>query len=150
MIYTSRYQNPELSIGQYTVVGVTRGHPRFQLKYVLAGNIMEIAPPGYLFKENDRARFTPEYFRHMDNQGVLRIKNILQHYEQFEKDIVLCCFEDVRKESEWCHRLVFAEWWEKRTGVKIPELQDTSPPPKEKKESEQHPVQPQAEQLKMW
>ena len=49
MIYTSRYSNPELKTGNYTVVGITRGAPKFPLRYTLAGNIMEIAPPGYLF-----------------------------------------------------------------------------------------------------
>ena len=50
-IYTSRYQNPELQSGNYTVVGITRGAPRFPLKYTLSGNIIEFAPPGYLFSE---------------------------------------------------------------------------------------------------
>ena len=44
----------------------------------------------------------------------------------FNKDIVLCCYEDVRIPDEWCHRLVFAEWWQARTGMVIPELQDSS------------------------
>ena len=106
MIYTSRYQNPELATGHYTVVGVTRGKPKFPLKYPLAGNIMEIAPPGYLFNEYDRGRFTPRYFQHMDRQGVDKIVRILAGYERLGKDVVLCCFEDVRKPNEWCHRLV--------------------------------------------
>ena len=42
MIYTSRYSNPELKTGNYTVVGITRGAPKFPLRYTLAGNIMEI------------------------------------------------------------------------------------------------------------
>lgn len=40
MIYTSRYSNPELKTGNYTVVGITRGAPKFPLRYTLAGNIM--------------------------------------------------------------------------------------------------------------
>ena len=39
MIYTSRYSNPELKTGNYTVVGITRGAPKFPLRYTLAGNI---------------------------------------------------------------------------------------------------------------
>ncbi len=129
MIYTSRYSNPELRTGKYTVVGVTRGQPKFKLGYELAGNIIEIAPPGYLFNEYDRKRFTPQYFKHMDRIGAKRISNILSAYQGIapEKDVVLCCFEDVRIPGEWCHRLVFAEWWYERTGEKIEELQDQSP-----------------------
>ena len=119
MIYTSRYSNPELKTGNYTVVGITRGAPKFPLRYTLAGNIMEIAPPGYLFNEYNRERFTPPYFQHMDRVGTARIAQILQHYEDMGKPVVLCCYEDVRKPGEWCHRLVFAEWWLQRTGEMI-------------------------------
>ena len=133
MIYTSRYSNPELSSGNYTVVGITRGAPKFPLHYQLAGNIMDIAPPGYLFREYNRERFTPPYFRHMDQVGVDKILQTLKSYEDMGKPVVLCCYEDVRKPGEWCHRLVFAEWWFKRTGEKITELQDPSSNKWEKK-----------------
>ncbi len=126
MIYTSKYSNPELSSGKYTVVGITRGAPKFPLHYHLDGNIIEIAPPGYLFNEYDRKRFTGPYFKHMDKTGVDRIASILNRYAAKGKDVVLCCFEDVRKPNEWCHRLVFAEWWLQRTGELIEELHDPS------------------------
>ena len=125
-IFTSRYQNPELQSGNYTVVGITRGAPRFPLKYKLSGNIIEFAPPGYLFSENDRAVFTPKFFAHLDRVGIERAKSLLRPYLSFNKDIVLCCYEDVRIPDEWCYRLVFAEWWQARTGMAIPELQDSS------------------------
>lgn len=59
------------------------------------------------------------------------------------KDVVLCCYEDVRKPNEWCHRLVFAEWWYEKTGEKIEELPDPSPIPgvkkaKKKREEEEN------------
>lgn len=150
MIYTSRYSNPELKTGNYTVVGITRGAPKFPLQYRLDGNIMEIAPPGYLFNEYDRAKFTPSYFRHMDRTGVQRIVQILQGYERLGKPVVLCCYEDVRKPNEWCHRLVFAEWWKARTGEVIEELPDPSPNKWLQKPVEQKPQEPEAVQMKMW
>ena len=49
--------------------------------------------------------------------------------EQPDKDIVLLCYEDVRKgESDWCHRTMFAKWWFEKTGEVIPELPDPSTP----------------------
>ena len=150
MIYTSRYSNPELRTGNYTVVGITRGAPKFPLQYRLDGNIMYIAPPGYLFNEYDRARFTPSYFRHMDKTGVAIIQQILRKYEAKGKPVVLCCFEDVRKPGEWCHRLVFAEWWLSRTGEVIEELPDPSPNKWLPKPTVQKPVEPEAVQMKMW
>lgn len=125
-LYTSRYQNPELQSGNYTVVGITRGAPKFPLKYKLSGNIIEFAPPGYLFNVYDRAVFTPKFFAHLDRLGVEQAKNLLRPYTSFKKDIVLCCYEDVRIPNEWCHRLVFAEWWTARTGIEMPELRDSS------------------------
>lgn len=146
------------------MVGITRGAPKFRLDYNLAGNIIEIAPPGYLFNEYDRGRFTPAYFKHMDRTGARRIAQILRRYEQIapEKDVVLCCYEDVRIPGEWCHRLVFAEWWYARTGEQIGELSDPSVPkgrtgphkdaaqkPKQP-EPPKEPEQPQAQQLSLW
>lgn len=125
-IYTSRFSNPELQTGDYTVVGIVRGMPRFNLKYHLAGNIIQIAPPGYLFHENDRERFTEKYFQYMDGQGLAKIQSLLGTYLNRGKDTVLCCYEDVRIPDEWCHRLVFAEWYEKETGIRIEELVNPS------------------------
>lgn len=127
MIFTSRYSNPELKTGDYTVVGITRGAPKFPLQYQLAGNIIEFAPPGYLFNEYDRGRFTPPFFRHLDKVGVPRAMQLMQRYIDLGKPVVFCCYKDVRKPGEWCHRLVFAEWWESRTGELIEELKDPSP-----------------------
>jgi hypothetical protein len=126
MIHTSRYQNPELKSGDYTVVGVTLGAPKFQMEYILAGNIREIAPPGFLFRVYDREEFTSKYRANIEKIGVKRIRDILDGYMTLGKDIVLCCYEDVRKPGEWCHRQVFAEWWKDVTGEEIAELPDSS------------------------
>ena len=77
MIYTSRYQNPELGSGAYTVVGITRGKPKFQLPYILYGNIIEIAPPGWLFNEYNREAFTGKYRQNIEKTGVGNIQRIL-------------------------------------------------------------------------
>ena len=106
-LYTSRFSNKELNTGKYTVVGVVRSMPRFPTKYRISGDIRQIAPPGYLWNENDRARFR-EYFKHLEKTGYPVIGAIIQEYLNEGKDVVLCCYEDVRKPDEWCHRLVFA------------------------------------------
>lgn len=131
-LYTSRFSNKELETGKYTVVGVVRSMPRFPVKYRISGDIIQIAPPGYLWNENDRARFREPYFRHLEKSGYPVIGAIIQSYLDEGKDVVLCCYEDVRKPGEWCHRLVFAEWWYEKTGQKIEELPDPSPDPGEK------------------
>ena len=127
VIFTSRFQNPELATDDYTVVGIVRGIPRYRLNYKLAGNIIDIAPPRELFSIYDREKFTPPYMAHLDRLGVGKVKAQLQKYLDMGKDVVLCCYEDVREPNEWCHRLVFASWWMLRTGQVIPELKDDSP-----------------------
>ena len=127
MIYTSRFQNPTLKSGEYTVVGIVRGLPRFKLGYERAGNIIDIAPTRELFTVNDREEFSAPYMKHLDDVGFERISAQIQRYVDLGKDVVLCCYEDVRIPNEWCHRLVFAEWWFRKTGQIIPELKDDSP-----------------------
>jgi uncharacterized protein YeaO (DUF488 family) len=45
--------------------------------------------------------------------------------EHPDAPLVLCCFERVER-GEHCHRRVFAEWWEERTGVAVPELSEVT------------------------
>lgn len=67
------------------------GAPKFPLKYELVGNIIELAPSGYLFNENDRAKFTSLYFRAGDRHGTYKIRNILNIFLGLGKDVVLLC-----------------------------------------------------------
>lgn len=121
-IWTSRFRNAELNKGIYTVVGIVRYMPRFKTKYPISGNIIQIAPTKELFNENNRERFTEPYIKHLDEVGFPLIGALIREYRSMGKDLVLCCYEDVRDGRDWCHRLVFAEWWEKQTGEKILEL----------------------------
>lgn len=132
-LYTSRFTNKELETGNYTVVGVVRSMPKFRTNYTIAGNITQIAPPGYLWNENDRGRFKAPYFSHLEKSGYPVIGGFIKAYLDAGKDVVLCCYEDVRKPDEWCHRLVFAEWWYEKTGQKVEELPDPSSVPGQKK-----------------
>lgn len=156
-IYTSRFSNPELATGKYTVCGIVRGLPKFPLRYTLAGNIIQFAPPGYLFNEYDRERFTPRYFQHMNKTvGKALAQKILDDYLSMGKDVVLCCYEDVRKPKEWCHRLVFAEWYEQQTGIRIEELPDPTEVKTPKSENKQievpkkEPEKPEFEQMSLF
>lgn len=38
------------------------------------------------------------------------------------RDAVLLCFESLKTPGQFCHRRIFAEWWESITGEVIPEL----------------------------
>lgn len=126
MIYTSRYSNPELKTGNYTPVRISLGAPRWKTAYTLAGVIKELMPTG-LFRISELEEFCPKYCKLLDSFGVDIIREQLKHYESFGKPVVLLCFEDIRKGGEnWCHRNVFAKWWQARTGEIITELKDDS------------------------
>lgn len=126
MIYTSRYANPELKLGSYTLIRISLGVPRWRTGYTIAGAIKELMPSG-LRHINDIDEFCRLYYERLDSFGVRLIKEQLNYYESFGKPVVLLCFEDIRKGGEnWCHRTAFAKWWKSRTGEDIPELKDDS------------------------
>ena len=137
MIFTSRYANPELNSCKYTAVRISLGLPKWKLGYEIAGAIDELMPRG-IFGIEDYDEFHRRYFEKLDAIGVDKIREKLRQFEKLGKPVVLLCFEDIRKGAwNWCHRNMFASWWEYNTGEIISELQDESnfkagPPPKPK------------------
>lgn len=128
-LYVSRYANPELRSGKYTAVRISLGTPKWPLGYTLNGAIEKLMPFGLLNKYDRYEDFKVEYFKKLDRVGVGAIRRELDRYLRQGKDVVLLCYEDVRKGPEdWCHRTAFAEWWLKNTGEVIEELQDPSIP----------------------
>ena len=126
MIFTSRYANPELNSCDYTAVRISLGLPKWKLPYELAGAIHELMPSG-IFGIKNYDEFHRRYFARLDAIGVNTIQENLRRFENLGKPVVLLCFEDIRKGGEnWCHRNMFASWWELHTGKVIPELQDKS------------------------
>ena len=124
-IYTSRYSNKELAKTESFKIGISRGKPRFSLGYEIHANLISLAPPRAIFGMPDREMFKKRYFGHLDYLGLEKIKEILGRTGYgTEKELILLCYEDVTKEDNWCHRTMFAEWWEKQTGEKIEEYPD--------------------------
>ncbi|GHU57944.1 hypothetical protein AGMMS49975_24130 [Clostridia bacterium] len=130
MIYTSRFYNPELKTGKYTTVRVSLGSPRWNVGYTIDGAINELMPKGLFGNyDDDRPGFEREYRKLLERVGVDRIMNQLCGYSNQGKDVVLLCYEDIRKgENDWCHRVMFADWWKEKTGEIIEELFDPTTP----------------------
>jgi len=133
-IYTSRFQNPQLKSGAYTAVQISLGRPKFFLGYEIDGVLSEVMPRGLLGRyDYDPVGFKREYFKLLERNGLQRIQSALRRFEAMGKDVVLLCFEDVRKgDNDWCHRVMLAEWLHQKTGLKISELPDPTPDPREK------------------
>ena len=126
MVYTSRFQNPELKSEKYTAVRISLGAPRWKVGYKIVGAIKDLMPTGLRHIENPE-EFCNLYYERLDSIGVDNIRNQIQYYEQIGKPVVLLCFEDIRKGgNNWCHRSAFAKWWQKRTREIISELKDDS------------------------
>jgi hypothetical protein len=131
-IYTSRYNNPELRNGRYTAVRISLGTPKWNLGYSIDGEIPDLMPAGMFGNfDHDPDGFKLAYFKRLNSAGVRKIHNALKWFEQKGKDVILCCFEDIRKPEETCHRRLFAEWWLYNTGEIIDELPDPTTPPQQ-------------------
>jgi hypothetical protein len=123
-IATSRYQAREkIAASGLAPVGTTVGGPRFKLGYELAGMASKLAPYGLLHVE-DPADFARAYRRRLDSVGVGPIRSLLGELagNARAEGVVLLCFEDLGRPGEWCHRRVFAEWWQEQTGEFVDEL----------------------------
>lgn len=121
-IWTSRYQAADLIIASgLAPVRATLYPPRWRLRYELTGTLKELAPTRALFGFHDRAAFEPLYEAQLDALGVPAIRDRLDAIRQADQaDPVVLCFEDLTK--TWCHRQVFAAWWERMTGEVVAEL----------------------------
>lgn len=120
MIYTSYYGRlKELKKSGIRAVATSVGVPKW------AYGIEEfkmIAPPYHLVKEYNREVFKIGYIERLEKFGVSRIKSELSKYQG---DTALMCYEkwdDIVAGMTFCHRRIFAEWWEEKTGLVIPEF----------------------------
>jgi len=122
---TTRYSSWQLIEESGLVpLGITVSLPRFRLRYELAGSVGMLAPSGLLAIE-DRAEFEAAYRARLDRIGIKMMLPVLRGFaEAYDAPgCVLCCYEDLAKPGEWCHRRLFADWWEERTGQAVPELE---------------------------
>jgi hypothetical protein len=104
-LWTARYQNRNIAHYELAAVRITLGHPRFRLGYALAATMMELTPSRAMFGMTDVAEFSTAYRAKMQTHGIEAIVARLQSlHETTGRPLVLCCFEDLRKPDEWCHR----------------------------------------------
>ena len=142
-IWTSRYSNKELPNGNYYPVGISIGKPRFRLGYELREQCYSLAPKGYMLNM-DIEDFKKAYYEKLEGIGTDRIISMVNKLDERArsegKELVLLCFEDVRVESEWCHRTIFAQWWAEKVGKIIEELPDPTAPKGKAKIDNKKPV----------
>jgi hypothetical protein len=126
-LYTSRFHNKRgIKESGLVPVAITLSTPKWPLGYEVAAQLKLLAPPGYLFHENDEAVFTRKFRHHLYKVGVEAIRQALEQItaDNGGRDIVLLCWERVDRPGDWCHRRVFAKWWQDQTGELVEELED--------------------------
>ena len=129
-IYTSRYANSDLKSPNVIKVGISRGVPRFKLRYELSGNIKELAPTSAIFHIENKERFARAYKEQLDQIGKARVMELLRSagYGD-EKPLVLLCYEDLTcddPKKNWCHRTYLGEWLRENLGIEVEEYPDSS------------------------
>jgi hypothetical protein len=120
-IFTCRYPRFEPHMG--IPVRTTASAPRFKLHYELTRQATLITPTWPMLSL-ERDAYTREYRTRLELAGAEAIRAELatiaaQHGDQ---RLVLLCFENLADPGTWCHRTLFAAWWQAKTGQEVPEL----------------------------
>lgn len=119
-LYTSRWANRGLERLPLVPVGISRGVPRFPLRYRYR-RLPDLYPDGWMLGIEDDSRFERVYVAKLDRLGVDRIGAQLRTISEEEGGCPLCllCFE---ADPADCHRGTFARWWTDKTGEPVKEL----------------------------
>ena len=127
-IWTSRYSNPELRSGNYYPVGISLGRPKFSLGYKLYEQCYMLAPTRAMWNIVSDEDFEVAYVNNLEKIGKEKIRETLEMIMDRAdgKDVVLLCFEDVRDESQCCHRTMLAKWLNENFETDVRELYDPS------------------------
>lgn len=113
--YFSRQRKMELPDTAYMSIAVS--NPRYKVPYKIID--FKLLKPYGIFKVYEGEEYRQKYFERLDGYGVEKIRKIMTELSGGHENIILMCHE---KDKNECHRSMFAEWWEKNTGEKIPEF----------------------------
>lgn len=129
-LFTNRYQR--FHPGQGAPVRTTVGAPRYPLPYELAG-FAKLLAPSYAMLKMAEGSYRLIYLERLEAAGVDLISEQLAEIADHagEDRLVLLCFCDlsVPPPDGWCHRRMFAGWWQEQTGQEVPELGERREPP---------------------
>ena len=127
-LYTSYWNNPCLKkppLDRVLKIGISRWCPHWGVKHVSLAE-EPFAPPRYLLDAwkasekmpEDEWRFEKGYRERLDAYGIDAIRERLEEVMGSADAAILLCHE----KDEFCHRRVFADWYQEQTGEVIEEI----------------------------
>jgi len=123
---TSRYRNYQYILASgFVPVRTSLGAPRFKLPYQLSTRLPSITPTRILLAIREPDEFAMAYRLQLEEIGVEAIGHGIGSISSAHdgRPLVLLCYEDLAQTGpESCHRRMFAEWWERKTGQEVPEF----------------------------
>jgi hypothetical protein len=119
-MFTSYYASPKIDPKIHAPIRMSIGNPRFRRPYKDAGRILALAPERAWLRL-PREQYEPLYLAKLDQLDLDAIRADIARLAA-GKIPVLLCFEHLVEPGEWCHRRMFADWWERRTGEAVAEL----------------------------
>jgi hypothetical protein len=108
-------------------VRISRGLPKFWPEARGFAVVDELMPDGWMFSIKDMERFGRAYRRKLHTIGLPRLQARLDEIAAADgRPLALACFET---DPADCHRgpLGFAGWYERKTGIAIPDLGAAEP-----------------------
>ncbi|MCF6158810.1 MAG: hypothetical protein E3K32_09605 [wastewater metagenome] len=127
-IYTSHYANKKIADLNIMPIGISLYVPA-SLAFDVPFHIKELAPTSTMVYYS-YPLYRTVYLSKLESLSVDQLKERFQEFMDFrhaggpekKKGLVLLCIEDLSHMRDWCHRRIFAEWWQKKTGQVVKEL----------------------------
>lgn len=125
-LLTSRFQNKALNNKEFDPLRIARMAPRWKLPYKIVAKIDLIMPSkDTLAMAKDgcaEEEFREAYYSDLSDEAADAAHHAGKVAAAAGRSAVLLCFCDLG-EVDFCHRRMFADWFRKRTGEEIPEMQ---------------------------
>lgn len=116
-IYTSYFANKKMPEDMIKV-RISLGNPRWKTPYQISGTIKLLMPHRESLQLDIQSAVS-DYKKKLSQTDIETVKKEIL---AFGENVILLCFENVTKDDSWCHRRIFAEWYEQKTGEVVQEL----------------------------
>ena len=85
--------------------------------------VLELAPTREILAVKNVDVYRKLYYARLEQLGFDAFREIVRyHSNNFTEDIVLCCYEGLKKPGQFCHRIMLMEYSNSNWGTRIQEL----------------------------